>query len=329
MYLVTGGAGFIGSNVVHMLDQRDPGHVAISDRMRDGDKWRNIAKREIMDIVDPDAVIDWLDLHADHLKAIVHMGAISATTERDVDKIVHNNLYLSQALWEWCAAHQVPFIYASSAATYGDGTEGFVDDFSLDAMSKLRPLNAYGWSKLAFDKWIARRLEDGYVAPPQWVGLKFFNVYGPNEDHKGRMKSVVRHAFDAARQGKPVRLFKSHHPDYEDGGQMRDFVYVKDCVSVIEWALDNPDVSGVFNLGTGEARTFMDLMLALFGAVHQASAFEWADTPEDIRAKYQYYTQADMTKLRAAGYDKPFHSVEDGVKDYVQTYLMNADDPYI
>lgn len=318
MYLVTGGAGFIGSNIVAALDAKHPGHVSVSDRLRDGDKWRNISTSELAAIVDPAQTLDWLDRNASQIKAVIHMGAISATTETDVDKIVRNNVHLSQALWVWCTQHAVPFIYASSAATYGDGARGFDDENTLDAMAQLRPLNPYGWSKLLFDKWVLRRLAEGHPTPPQWAGLKFFNVYGPNEDHKGRMKSVVRHAFPAAHSGEPVRLFRSHHPDYTDGGQMRDFVYVKDCVSVITWLLETPKVSGIFNLGTGQARTFKDLITALFVALDRTPQFEWVDTPEDIREKYQYFTQANMSRLTAAGYTQPFWSLEDGVKDYVR-----------
>ena len=329
MYLVTGGAGFIGSNIVAALDTMDPGHVAICDRLRDGNKWRNIAKRELLDIVQPEHVIQWLDAHLKNLTAVIHMGAISATTETNIDKVVQNNFRFSQTLWAWCTRHNVPFIYASSAATYGDGRQGFVDHESLDRLSQLHPLNAYGWSKLIFDKWVMRQIADGYDVPPQWVGLKFFNVYGPNEDHKGRMRSVIRHAFPAALAGDAVRLFRSHNPEYDDGGQMRDFVYVKDCVSVIVWLLGNASVSGIYNLGTGQARTFKDLIKILFMAVDKQPKFDWVDTPEDIRTKYQYFTQADMSKLRAGGYTQSFWSLEDGVHDYVRTYLMSQDDPFV
>jgi ADP-L-glycero-D-manno-heptose 6-epimerase len=255
------------------------------------------------------------------------MGAISATTETDADLIAETNIRLPQRLWSWCAEHGVPFVYASSAATYGDGSAGFDDDASLEALARLVPLNAYGWSKHAFDRWVARTiLEDG-PAPPQWVGLKFFNVYGPNEYHKGDMKSVVTKAYPGAAAGRPVTLFRSHHPDYEDGGQMRDFVYVKDCVDVMLWLEDHRDVNGLFNLGTGHAQTWLELMGALYNAVGHAMEVEWVDTPEEIRDRYQYFTQAEMARLRAAGYDRPLRPVEEGVADYVKRHLA-TEDPY-
>ena len=321
MILVTGGAGFIGSNMVAALDDEGV-RVSVCDRLGHDDKWRNLAARELEELVDPEDIGDFLEMRGDELSGVVHMGAISATTETDADLIVETNVRLSQALWHWCAEAEVPFIYASSAATYGDGAEGFGDDASPDALSRLAPLNAYGWSKHLFDRWVARRVDDGDPAPPQWVGLKFFNVYGPNEHHKGSMRSVVNKAFPAAGRGEPVTLFRSHHPDYEDGGQMRDFIHVQDCVDVMMWLLDHPDVSGLFNLGTGQARTWLDLMSALYGALDQEMEVAWVDTPEEIREKYQYFTQAEMAKLRAAGYDRPFTSVEDGVASYVREFLV-------
>jgi ADP-L-glycero-D-manno-heptose 6-epimerase len=259
---------------------------------------------------------------------MVHMGAISATTETDVDLIVATNVRLSQKLWRWCAARDVPLIYASSAATYGDGAAGFDDDGRPDALSSLVPLNAYGWSKHLFDRWVAREVASGGARPPQWVGLKFFNVYGPNEYHKGDMRSVVTKAFPGAAAGNPVTLFRSHHPDYADGGQMRDFVYVKDCVDVMLWLMERPDVSGLFNLGTGKAQTWLELMSALYRAVGQEMDVRWVDTPREIRDRYQYFTQAEMGRLRAAGYERSLRPVEEGVVDYVARHLA-TDDPYV
>ena len=323
MYLVTGGAGFIGSNLAAALCER--GYpVVICDRLRDQDKWRNLGKLDLIDIVSPEALPGWLEGHP-HLDAILHMGAISSTTETDADLIFDVNVNLSTLLWDWSAEHQVRFIYASSAATYGDGALGFDDDGSAAGLSRLRPLNAYGWSKHLFDRRVARRVAAGEKAPPQWVGLKFFNVFGPNEYHKGSMRSVVAQKYPLVTSGKPVTLFTSHHPDYADGGQLRDFIYVKDCVDVMLWLLDHPKVSGLFNLGTGTARSFADVAQALSAAAGMPTRIEFIPMPEAIRPNYQYFTQARMDRLRAAGYDRPFTSLEDGVRDYVERYLAKPD----
>jgi len=327
MYIVTGGAGFIGSNIVWALEQRGYSRIVVVDRLRDGVKWKNIARRELYDIVHPDDLFDFLQEHASNVKAVFHMGAISSTTETDADKIINNNFRLSMDLWRWCTAHQTRFIYASSAATYGGGEHGFVDHSDIDALTPLQPLNPYGWSKQLFDRRVARMLAGNEPHPPQWAGLKFFNVYGPNEYHKGTMQSVVSHVFPAARSGGVAKLFQSHHPDYEHGGQLRDFVSVDDCVKVMMWLLDTPDVSGLFNCGTGQARPFKDLAAAVYQALGQHPAIEYVPTPDHLRDKYQYYTQADMGKLRGAGYDQGFASLEDGIKAYVQNFL-STDDPY-
>lgn len=327
MYVVTGGAGFIGSNIIWALEQRGADKIVVVDRLRDGVKWKNIAKRELHDIVHPDDLFEFLDANASNIEAIFHMGAISATTETDADKIVHNNFRLSLDLWKWCTGHHVRLIYASSAATYGGGEHGFVDDADLSAQAKLKPLNPYGWSKLAFDRRILRALANGEVHPPQWAGLKFFNVYGPNEYHKGTMQSVVSHVFPVAEKGEAAKLFKSHNPQYEDGGQMRDFIFIDDCVDVMMWLLDNPKVSGLFNCGTGQARPFKDLAAAVYTALDMEPKIEYVPTPEHLRDKYQYFTQADTAKLRAAGYTKNFTSLEEGVRAYVQDYLF-TDDPF-
>ncbi len=327
MYLITGGAGFIGSNIAWGIERHGLGRIAISDRLRAGDKWRNVAGRTLADIVHPDALAGFLAANVNRIDGIVHMGAISATTETDADLIVETNFRLSRDLWEWCARHDKPFIYASSAATYGDGTEGFDDDASPAALATLRPLNAYGWSKVAFDRWVAATLKADEPAPPQWVGLRFFNVYGPNEYHKGRMQSVVAQIAPVAAAGDTCRLFQSHHPDYEDGGQLRDFVSVDDCVDVVLWLLQNRAVSGIFNMGTGKARSFVDLARAVYEAVGEPFKVEYVPTPEDIRDKYQYFTEARMQRLRAAGYDGQFTTLEDGVGRYVRGYLASGD-PY-
>lgn len=327
MILVTGGAGFIGSNIVAALCERGDDDIVVCDWLGEGDQWRNLAKHEVADFVAPEEVLEFLRATAGQVDAVVHMGAISSTTEHDVDLIIDSNFKLSLALWEWCAENNTRFIYASSAATYGDGTGGFDDDGSVDGLSNLRPLNPYGWSKQLFDRRVARLVSRGAPAPSQWAGLKFFNVYGPNEYHKGSMKSVVAQIFPDVVEGKPVKLFKSHRDDYGDGEQQRDFIYVRDCVDVVLWLLDHPNVSGLYNLGTGTARTFLDLAHAVYQAMSFEPQVTFFDMPEEIRGRYQYFTEASMARLRAAGYDRPFTSLEEGVADYVRTYL-NGQDPY-
>ena len=325
MYVVTGGAGFIGSNIVAALDARNVGELVVCDRLRSGDKWRNIAKRDVADIVAPEHLMDYLERNAGNVHAIIHMGAISATTERDADLIIANNFALTLALWHFCTRHHVPFIYASSAATYGGGEHGFDDDASQKHLAKLRPLNPYGWSKHLFDRRVARMLTTSSLAPPQWAGLKFFNVYGPNEYHKAGQMSVIAQIHPKAAAGQPARLFRSHDPRYADGGQLRDFVWVGDCVDVVMWLLDHPKVSGLFNLGTGKARSFKDLASAVYRTVGREPLIDYDDTPVEIRDKYQYFTEARMDRLRAAGYDGAFTSLEDGVAAYVQGYLSHPD----
>lgn len=326
MYLVTGGAGMIGSNIVAEL--AGVGHdVVVCDWLRQDERWRNLVRHDVADIILPEALFDWLAANGHAVRGIVHMGAISATTETDVDAIVRNNIRLTLDLWDWCAAKGVPLVYASSAATYGDGSAGFDDAFSREGLARLMPLNAYGWSKHFIDRRIARIVAEGGPTPPQWVGLKFFNVYGPNEYHKGSMKSVVAHNAASVAAGEPLRLFRSYRPDYADGGQLRDFIYVKDCARVVAWLLANRQVSGLFNLGTGQARSWLDLGRSLFAALDMEEAIEFIAMPEQLRGKYQYYTQAEMGKLRATGYDTPFASLEDGVADYVRNYLTR-ENPY-
>jgi ADP-L-glycero-D-manno-heptose 6-epimerase len=324
MILVTGGAGFIGSNLAASLAEQ--GHdVAICDRLRSGDKWRNIARIDLRDLVAPEQLDAWLLAHAKGLSAIFHLGAISSTTEVDADLIVETNFRLSRKLWQWCAQHGKRFIYASSAATYGAAEAGFEDDDSPAGLARLRPLNAYGWSKQLFDRWAVRSVTAGNNHPPQWVGLKFFNVYGPNEYHKGGMRSVVAQKYALAAAGDPVTLFRSNREGVADGGQLRDFVYAADCVQVMLWLLENPKINGILNLGTGTARSFADLATALFAAVGKPARLSYVDMPAAIRPNYQYFTQARMERLRALGYSRPFTSLEDGVRDYVQNYLSRPD----
>ncbi len=325
MIVVTGGAGFIGSNILAALEARGAPKLVLCDRLRSNDKWRNVAKRELADIVHPDHLPAFLDRHASEIEAIFHMGAISATTETDADRIVENNFALTLMLWDWCAAHGARFIYASSAATYGDGDQGFDDDASIAHLARLRPMNPYGWSKHLFDRLVARRLADGGPTPPQWAGLKFFNVYGPNEYHKGGQQSVVAQVYPKAAAGEEFSLFRSHHPDYRDGEQRRDFIWIDDCIDVMMWLLDNPKVSGLFNVGTGQCRTFLDLARAVYVALGKEPLITFRDTPLAIRDKYQYFTEAKMNRLREAGYNKPFTTLEDGVARYVNDYLAKPD----
>ena len=317
LIVVTGGAGFIGSHVVTDLAAAGL-RVVAADLLRTGGKWRNLAAAPLHDLVRPEALFDWLGRHGGKVAAIVHMGAISSTTESDIDKLAAANVRLSLDLWEWCTVNRTRLIYASSAATYGDGSAGFVDDESPAALAALRPLNAYGWSKHLVDRRIADDVVRGRPVPPQWAGLKFFNVYGANETHKGDMQSLVSKIYPVVKSGGAVTLFKSHRPDYADGGQLRDFVYVKDCVAVVGWLLRNPTKNGLFNLGSGVARSFLDLVGAVCAAAGCQPNVRFVDTPTELREQYQYFTQADMTKLRAAGFADPLYSLEDGVRDYIE-----------
>lgn len=326
MIVVTGGAGFIGSNLVAELGERGFGDVVVCDWLGKKDKWRNLAKHEVAEFVFPEELFAFLDIRGEEVQAIFHLGAVTSTTETDADLLIHSNFNLSLSLWRWCTEQRVRFIYASSAATYGDGSQGFEAE-SAEALARLTPLNAYGWSKHLFDRRVARVVGSGGPRPPQWVGLKFFNVYGPNEYHKGEMKSVVAHIYPNAVAGLPAVLFRSHHSDYSDGGQMRDFIWVGDCVDVLLWFLDHRQVSGLFNMGSGRARSFKDLATAVFRGLGREPEIRYIDTPEDIRAKYQYFTEADMTRLRAAGYTRPFTPLEEGVTRYVRDYL-DAPDPF-
>jgi len=322
MYLVTGGAGFIGSNLVAELTRA--GHeVAVCDYVDESNR-ANLDKRGPLEIIHPDDLLTWLDTGKAAPRAIFHMGAISSTVERDVDKIMRTNYLLSLRLWEWARNAQVPFIYASSAATYGDGEAGFDDDNDPDALLRLKPLNPYGWSKLLFDRAAVQMAATG-DAPPQWAGLRFFNVYGPNEYHKGGQRSVVPQFWQQIHETGKARLFQSHDPDYDDGGQLRDFVHVSDTVSVMMWLAQTPAVSGIFNLGTGQARSFDDLARAIFDTLARPADIDYIAMPESVRNQYQYFTEARMDRLRGAGYDKTFISLEDGVRSYVGTYLESND----
>ena len=325
MLLVTGGAGFIGSNVVAALNEAGRSDVVVSDLLGNDGKWRNLAKRQLVDIVPPAELMDWLQ--GRKLEAVIHLGAISATTATDGDLVFETNFRLSIRLLDWCTANAVPFIYASSAATYGDGAAGFDDSGSIAELKRLEPLNLYGWSKHAFDLWAVREAEQGR-APPFWAGLKFFNVFGPNEHHKGDMMSLVVKNYPRVMAGEPIQLFRSHRPDYADGEQRRDFVYVKDCAAAMLWLWREGRESGLFNLGTGQARSFRDLVEATGKACGRPPVIEYIDIPPEIRPSYQYFTEARMEKLRTAGYNTPFTPLEDAVADCVQRHLAMSD-PYL
>jgi ADP-L-glycero-D-manno-heptose 6-epimerase len=326
MIVVTGAAGFIGSNLVATLEAEGGVDVVVCDLLNDdsgASKWRNLQAHAPAEIVPPDELLPFLGRHRDDIEAVVHLGAISSTTATDADLVVRNNFTFSSHLWDWCVSARRPFLYASSAATYGDGSAQFDDDLSLSYLKRLRPLNLYAWSKHLFDcrvsAQVARR-----IAPPQWAGLKFFNVYGPNEQHKGPQKSIVAQAYDGLRRHGRIRLFSSTTDGLADGDQARDFVSVDDCVSVILWLLQHGDVSGLFNVGTGRARTFNAVARAVIHAAGGVGTIEYFDMPPQIARAYQNHTEADVRRLRAAGYDRPFRTLEDGVTEYVQSYLLSG-----
>jgi ADP-L-glycero-D-manno-heptose 6-epimerase len=323
MLLVTGGAGFIGSNVVAALNDAGRSDVVVCDLLGHDGKWRNLAKRQLADIVTPAQLVDWL--RGRKLDAVIHLGAISETTATDGDLVIETNFRFSMRLLDWCTASGVPFIYASSAATYGDGAQGFADDQSPAALRQLRPMNLYGWSKHLFDMAVIDRATRGEKLPPQWAGLKFFNVFGPNEYHKGAMMSVLARRFADIKAGRPVQLFRSHREGIADGDQRRDFIYVDDVVRVMMWLLATPTVSGLFNVGTGAARSFKDMMLAAFGALGAAPNIQYIDMPEQIRGSYQYFTEGKVDRLRKAGYNGGFTRLEDAVDLYVKGFLDRAD----
>ncbi len=321
MIIVTGAAGFIGSNIVADLNARGRTDLLLVDDLGTQGKWKNIAQRRFLDLVDYrdlDALLARLPAKAD---VVFHMGANSSTTSTDGDEILRVNLHASMFWWNWCTRTGTPLIYASSAATYGDGSQGFNDDQSLGALDKLAPLNLYGWSKHQFDKWAVERAAEGNC-PPQWAGMKFFNVYGPNEYHKGDMRSLVAKNTDLIARGETIRLFKSHQEGYADGAQLRDFVYVKDCTAVMLWLMDHQRVGGLFNLGTGKARSFVDLMHAIGVALDKPVNIEFVDMPESIRSNYQYFTEANMSKIYSRGLSLNVRSLEDAVSDYVNLYLL-------
>ncbi len=316
MIAITGAAGFIGSCLVGYLNEMGEENLLLVDDFSPPAKRPNWEGKKYRCLLERAAFPDWLERNGNTLQAVVHLGARTDTTLHDERVFQALNLTYSQALWKACAHHEIPFIYASSAATYGDGSLGFQDDHAL--VERLQPLNPYGRSKNDFDRWVLQQP----AAPPRWAGLKFFNVYGPNEAHKQRMASVVYHTFRQIRQTGRMRLFRSHRPDFRDGEQRRDFVFVEDVLRVCRFFLMKEPPSGLYNVGTGRARTFLDLAGAVFRALELEPAIEFIPTPEDIRDTYQYFTEAPLDKLRRAGYEAPFTSLEAGVETYVRDYLL-------
>ena len=316
----------IGSIIAwHLNTKLGRDDLVIADHITHEAQWQNLVHRHYVEYLDKEQLFDYLDGN-DEVDAIIHMGAISATTERDFNKLVEANIHYSQDLWIWCTEQRVPFFYASSAATYGDGSAGY-DDASIE---KLRPLNGYGYSKHFFDQWVLKQTPEN--SPPAWAGFKFFNVYGPNEYHKERMASVAFHTFNQFSDTGTMKLFKGTKKGIKDGEQLRDFVYVKDCANIVAHFFSaaltkKPAANGIYNIGTGQARSFKDLATNVIANMDKKPHITYIDMPEDLQGKYQYFTEANMTKLRKAGYKAPMTSLEDGVKDYVQNYLMQTD-PY-
>jgi ADP-L-glycero-D-manno-heptose 6-epimerase len=318
MIVVTGASGFIASCLCTRLNEEHFNDLVLVDDFSREDRIGNWQNKRYHDLINRDNFFAWLDQHHEAVQFVFHLGARTDTTEMNREVLNALNLEYSKKVWNACVAYGLPLIYASSAATYGLGENGYVDDEQL--CNKLKPLNPYGESKNEFDKWALAQTDKPFF----WAGLKFFNVYGPNEYHKKRMASVIFHAYHQIQESGKVKLFRSHRDDYADGGQMRDFVYVKDVVSMAVFLMKNRPKSGIYNVGSGEARSFKDLALAVFAALDKAPIIEFVDTPEDIRDKYQYFTEACMQKMRSIGYEESFFSLEEGVKDYVIHYLVNS-----
>ena len=316
--LITGAAGFIASCLAGDLNRKGQNDLILVDEFSQLDKIPNLEGKHYAIKVERDELFSWLEKEKPVIDLVYHLGARTDTTEFDYAILERLNLEYSKDIWTYCSRHAIPLVYASSAATYGDGGKGYEDDHRL--VNALEPLNPYGISKNEFDKWALQQQD----TPPHWYGLKFFNVYGPNEYHKGRMASVIFHAFNQIKEKGSVNLFRSHHPDYMDGRQLRDFIYVKDVIAVCQWLAEHLPTSGIYNLGTGKARSFEDLVLATFSALDMEPDIRFVDMPEDIRSRYQYFTEAEMDKLKTAGYDAPFHSLEEGIADYVRNYLAKG-----
>ena len=324
MIILTGGGGMIGSMIAwHLNTQMNFDDFVIVDDLINEQQENNFKKRKFIEYIAKDDLEKYLN-DKKNVSAVIHMGAISATTESNFNRLLQSNIRFSQALWHWCAENKVPFIYASSAATYGDGSVGYDDNES--ELDKLSPLNAYGYSKHFFDRWVQLELSKNQPTPPQWCGLKFFNVYGPNEYHKGRMASVVFHSFNQFKETNQIKLFKSEHPSYADGMQVRDFIYVKDAVKIIIFFLNNNNFSGLYNAGTGNAETFKALAEAvLINTKGQPDDIKYIEMPNDLKGKYQYYTQATMNKINSIGFNDNFMNLKEGVTDYLENYLLTSD----
>lgn len=313
--LLTGAAGFIGSYLLGYLNKKGHQNIIIVDDFSEEDKWFNFDSKQFVAKIEREELFNWLRSNDPKIDFVFHLGARTDTTEFDYSIHEKLNVEYSKNIWHYCTGKSIPLVYASSAATYGSGELGYKDDHDLP--EKLHPLNPYGISKNEFDKWVLKQA----AHPPFWAGLKFFNVYGPNEYHKGRMASMIFHGFNQIKKTGKVKLFKSHKPEFKDGGQLRDFIYVEDVAKVCYWLMNNSIESGLYNLGTGNARTFDDLANVTFAAMGKEPVIEYIDMPEDIREKYQYFTEADMSKLRSVGYVSDFYSLEDGVNDYVTNFL--------
>jgi ADP-L-glycero-D-manno-heptose 6-epimerase len=324
MIILTGGGGMIGSMIAwHLNTQMNFDDFVIVDDLINEQQENNFNKRKFIEYIAKDDLKKYLN-DKKNVSAVIHMGAISATTESNFNRLLQSNIRFSQALWHWCAENKVPFIYASSAATYGNGSVGYGDNES--ELDKLSPLNAYGYSKHFFDRWVQLELSKNQPTPPQWCGLKFFNVYGPNEYHKGRMASVAFHAFNQFKETNQIKLFKSEHPSYADGMQVRDFIYVKDAVKIIIFFLNNNNFSGLYNAGTGNAETFKALAEAvLINTKGQPDDIKYIEMPNDLKGKYQYYTQATMNKINSIGFNDNFMNLKEGVTDYLENYLLTSD----
>lgn len=314
--LLTGAAGFIGSYMLGYLNKKGFTNIIIVDDFSEEDKWFNFDSKSFTAKVEREELFSWLQSTGQQVDAVYHLGARTDTTEFDYSIHERLNVQYSKDIWNYCVKNNIPLLYASSAATYGSGELGYKDDHAI--VDRLQPLNPYGVSKNEFDKWALQQDRQ----PPFWAGVKFFNVYGPNEYHKGRMASVIFHAYNQIKKTGKVKLFRSHKPEFKDGEQLRDFIYVEDVAAVCYWLMENKPSSGLYNVGTGKARTFNDQVTAIFTSLGLRPQIEYIDTPEDIRDKYQYFTEADMSKLHTAGYNQPFFSLEEGVKDYVTNYLQ-------
>lgn len=324
--VITGGAGFLGSNLAHHLAASGAYRLIIVDTIGNGGQWQNLVRVPADEIVSPSNFFYWLKDYGSTVDAIFHLGGVSASTEQDVGLIMESNHQYPLLLWRWCAQHDKCFFYASSAEVYGAGEAGFEDTLDVAALRQLRPLNPNGWSKKLFDLYTAQAAARGEKTPAQWAGLRFFNLYGPNEYHKAAQRSVMLQIFEDANKGVPAKLFRSGNPAYPDGGQKRDFMYVKDAVRVMAWLLENPKVNGIFNIGTGTARTFNELAQAVFATLGKTPAIKYLDMPNHVvERQYQYFTEAKLDRLRAAGYTAAFTSLEEGAKEYIQDYLKKTD----